>query len=131
MGSTRNGIEFCFNSQTVLILLLLLKTVRGIELLSFNKKLRCSEIPLIVWSTGMLMSQSKRFQTSDRWHVPFLGFASGSLREFRVRISSLDTIGRGMMWQRILLRSYVIHARTGLMCPSSHGFTSKSELLQI
>ena len=38
MGSTRNGIEFCFNSQTVLILLLLLKTVCGIELLSFNKK---------------------------------------------------------------------------------------------
>ena len=42
MGSTRNGIEFCFNSQTVLILLLLLKTVCGIELLSFNKKLRCT-----------------------------------------------------------------------------------------
>ena len=39
MGSTRNGIEFCFNSQTVLILLLLLKTVCGIELLSFNKKI--------------------------------------------------------------------------------------------
>ena len=39
MGSTRNGIEFCFNSQTVLILLLLLKTVCGIELLSFNKNL--------------------------------------------------------------------------------------------
>ena len=40
MGSTRNGIEFCFSSQTVLILLLLLKTVCGIELLSFK---------LIVW----------------------------------------------------------------------------------
>ena len=34
---TRNGIEYCFSSQTVLILLLLLKTVCGIELLSFNK----------------------------------------------------------------------------------------------
>ena len=42
MGSTRNGIEFGFNSQTVLILLLLLKSVCGIELLSFNKKLRCT-----------------------------------------------------------------------------------------
>ena len=39
MGSTRNGIEFGFNSQTVLILLLLLKTVCGIELLSFNNKI--------------------------------------------------------------------------------------------
>ena len=39
MGSTRNRIEFCFNSQTVLILLLLLKTVSWIELLSFNKKI--------------------------------------------------------------------------------------------
>ena len=37
MCSTRNGIEFGFNSQTVLILLLLLKTVCGIELLSFKK----------------------------------------------------------------------------------------------
>ena len=43
MGSTRNGIEFCFNSQTVLILLLLLKTVCGIELLSFNKLIACDE----------------------------------------------------------------------------------------
>ena len=42
MGSTRNGIEFCFISQTVLILLMLLKTVCGIELLSLNKKLRCT-----------------------------------------------------------------------------------------
>ena len=42
MGSTRNGIEFGFNSQTVLILLLLLKTVCGIKLLSFNKNLWCT-----------------------------------------------------------------------------------------
>ena len=50
MGSTRNGIEFCFNSQTVLILLLLLKTVCGIELLSFNKTLRERDIFRLVWS---------------------------------------------------------------------------------
>ena len=37
MGSTRNKIEFGLNSQTVLILLLLLRTVCGVELLSFNK----------------------------------------------------------------------------------------------
>ena len=37
MGSTRNEIEFGYNSQTVLILLLLLNTVCVIELLSFKK----------------------------------------------------------------------------------------------
>ena len=31
-----NGIEFVFNNQTVLILLLLVKTVCGIDLLSFK-----------------------------------------------------------------------------------------------
>ena len=31
-----NGIEFIFNNQTVLILLLLVKTVCGIDLLSFK-----------------------------------------------------------------------------------------------
>ena len=34
--STINGIEFVFNNQTVLILLLLVKTVCGIDLLSFK-----------------------------------------------------------------------------------------------
>ena len=34
--STMNGIEFVFNHQTVLILLLLVKTVCGIDLLSFK-----------------------------------------------------------------------------------------------
>ena len=31
-----NGIEFVFNNQTVLILLLLVRTVCGIDLLSFK-----------------------------------------------------------------------------------------------
>ena len=31
-----NGIEFVFNNQTVLILVLLVKTVYGIDLLSFK-----------------------------------------------------------------------------------------------
>ena len=42
--STMNGIEFIFNNQTVLILLLLVKTVCGIDLLSFKKILWCVEI---------------------------------------------------------------------------------------
>ena len=48
-----NGIEFVFNNQTVLILVLLVKTVCGIDLLSFNKILQCMQIPLIVCSPGM------------------------------------------------------------------------------
>ena len=77
MGSTGYAIEFGFNSQTVLILLLLLKTVCGIELLSFNENLRYTEIPLIVWSMGVLMSQSFRVGTSHGHHVLFLGFTFG------------------------------------------------------
>ena len=37
MGSTRNGIEFCFNSQTVLILLLLLKQFVGLNCCHLTK----------------------------------------------------------------------------------------------
>ena len=48
-----NGIEFVFNNQTVLILVLLVKTVCEIDLLSFNKILQCMQIPLIVCSSGM------------------------------------------------------------------------------
>ena len=55
----------------------------------------------------------------------------GSCREFKVHVLSLDTIGRGMTWQRIRLHSNVIHVRRGLTCLSSHGFTCKSESLQI
>ena len=48
-----NGIEFVFNNQTVLILLLLVKTVCVIDLLSFNKILQCMQIPLIVCLPGV------------------------------------------------------------------------------
>ena len=51
--STMNGIEFVFNNQTVLILLLLVKTVCGIDLSSFNKILQCMQIPLVVCSPGV------------------------------------------------------------------------------
>ena len=43
-----NGIEFVFNNQTFLILVLLVKTVCGIDLLSFNKILQCMQIPLLL-----------------------------------------------------------------------------------
>ena len=41
-----NGIEFVFNNQTVLILLLLVKTVCGIDLLSFNKNIAVHANPI-------------------------------------------------------------------------------------
>ena len=44
--STMNGIGFVFNNQTVLILLLLVKTVCGIDLLSFNNLLCCILNPI-------------------------------------------------------------------------------------
>ena len=53
MGCTWNGIEFVFNNQTVLVWLLFAKTLSGIELCSFSKKLHHMQIPLIVWLTGM------------------------------------------------------------------------------
>ena len=56
--STENGIEIVFNNQTVPILVLCVKTLCVIDLLSFNKKLRYTEIPLIVWLTVMLTNQS-------------------------------------------------------------------------
>ena len=39
--STENGIEIVSNNQTVPILLLCVKTLCGIDLLSFNNLLRC------------------------------------------------------------------------------------------
>ena len=107
MGSTRNGIDFCFNSQTVLILLLLLKTVCGIDLLLFNKKMAVHLNPINSLIDGRAHEPIITLRTFHGHHVPFLGLASGSLREFRVRFSILDTIGRGMTWvtsRRILSR---------------------------
>ena len=71
--STRNGIESVFNNQTVLILLLLVKTVCGIDLLSFNKILWCMQIPLIVWLTGMKICLMGHL--TDSWQLhSLLGF---------------------------------------------------------
>ena len=51
-----NGIEFVFNNQNVLILLLLVKAVCGIDFMSFNNTLQYMQIPLIVCSPGIKMS---------------------------------------------------------------------------
>ena len=59
-----NGIEFVFNNQTVLILLLLVKTVSGIDLLSFNKMLQCIQIALMVCSPGV--------KTNVSWDVSWM-----------------------------------------------------------
>ena len=89
--STRNGIEIVFNNQTVPILVQLLKTVCGIDLLSFNNLLRCLLNPIdslidrcenmsdvtcrdhfAVFNWLMVVSRRSR---------SFLGFALGLRRE--------------------------------------------------
>ena len=77
-----NGIEFVFNNQTVLILLLLVKTVCGIDLLSFNKILQCMQIPLIVCSPGMKKCLMGCLTDVSWMSHSILGFAFA----FRVRI---------------------------------------------
>ena len=44
--STENGIEIVFNNQTVPILVLCVKTLCGIDLLSFNNLLHCILNPI-------------------------------------------------------------------------------------
>ena len=44
--STENGIEIVFNNQTVPILVLCVKTLCGIDLLSFNNLLHCILYPI-------------------------------------------------------------------------------------
>ena len=72
MECTCWNVQFVFNNQTVLILLLLVKTVCGIDLLSFNKNIAvylnpinslvhvCAHVPIITCS-----------DMSHRHHVPF------------------------------------------------------------
>ena len=50
-------------------------------------------------------------RTFDGSHIHFWV----CVMNYRVRILSLDTIGHGMTWQRILLHSHGIHVCMGLM----------------
>ena len=97
-----NGTEFVFNNQTVLILLLLVKTVCGIDLLSFNKILQCMQIPLIVClpdAKNVLWDGSR---TSNRCRVRFYG----SCLCFGFMFMIHDTIGCGMMCGDIMTNSF-------------------------
>ena len=58
-------------------------------------------------------------QTFDSSHSHF----RVCIENCRVHILSLDMIGHGVTWQRILLHSHGIHIHMGLMNILSHGFT--------
>ena len=76
-----NGIEFVFNNQTVLILLLLVKTVCGIDLFSF--KVHANPInSLFARREKCLMGRLTDVSRMSRW---FLGFAFA----FQVRVRDL------------------------------------------
>ena len=97
-----NGIEFVFNNQTVLILVLLVKTVCGIDLLSFNKILQCMQIPLIVCSPGM-KKMSHRASHGRLTDVAFVFY--GSHLHFGFAFTIHDTIGHGMTWGDVTTNS--------------------------
>ena len=90
--STMNGIEFVFNNQTVLIFLLLERTVCGIDLLSF--KVHANPInSLFTRHEKSLMGHLTDVSHMSHW---FLGFA------FAIR----DMIGCGMMCGDITTNSF-------------------------
>ena len=101
IGSTRNGIEFCFSSQTVLILLLLLKTLCRIDLLSFNNLLRCILNPI----DSLIDRRENMSDVTCRDHFAVFNWLTGVLRTsvtiFRVRIANLGFA------VRVLIRSDV------------------------
>ena len=68
-----NGIEFIFNNLTVLVKLLSVKTLCGIELCSFNKKLHCMQIALIVWSSGVKICLMGHLMDVSQQSYLFLG----------------------------------------------------------
>ena len=87
--STRNGIEIVFNNQTVPILVLLLKTVCGIELLSFNNLLRCILNPI----DSLIDRREHMSDVTFRDHFAVFNWLTGVFRTsrtiFRVRVTIL------------------------------------------
>ena len=110
-GTTRNGIEFVFNNQTVLILLLLVKTVCGIDLLAFNIIVHCMQIPLIDCFTGEEIRLTCHLGMSHNSPVQVSGFTFALGFAFVTQ----DMIQCGVTWQSFLLCSHVIHVCMGLM----------------
>ena len=116
--STRYGIEFVFNNQTVLIWLLCVRTLCGIELCSFNEILHCMQIPLMVWSMGVKICLMGHLTDISQQSHSFLGFAFALVFVFMTH----DMIQCGMTWQQILLCSHMIHVWMGLTNVLSHRF---------
>ena len=90
-----NGIEFVFNNQTVVIFLLLVKTVCGIDLLSFNNILWCMQISLIVCLKGMKICLTGHLTDVSQQLHSFLGITFALVFMF----ATCDMIRCGVTWQ--------------------------------
>ena len=97
--STRNGIEIVLNNQTVIILLLLVKTGGGIYMLSFNRILQCMQIPLIVCYPGMRICLMGRLTDVSWLSHSYLGF----MFVLGFMFATHDMILCGMTWQTNLI----------------------------
>ena len=84
-----NGIEFVFNNQTVPILVLCVKTLCGIDLLSFNNLLRCILNPI----DSLIDRRENMSHVTCRDHFAVFNWLTGVLRTsrtiFRVRVTIL------------------------------------------
>ena len=80
--STENGIEIVFNNQTVPILVLCVKTVCGIDLLSFNNLLRCILNPI----DSLIENRENMSDVTCLDHFICSRMSHGDRVRFRVRI---------------------------------------------
>ena len=84
-----NGIEFGFNNQTVPILVLCVKTLCGIDLLSFNNLLCCILNPI----DNLINRHRNMSDVTCHDHFAVFNWLTGVLRTsrmiFRVRVVNL------------------------------------------
>ena len=84
-----NGIEFVLNNQTVPILVLCVKTLCGIDLLSFNNLLCCILTPI----DNLIDKRRDMSDVTCRGHYAVFNWLTGVLRTsrtiFRVRVVNL------------------------------------------
>ena len=84
-----DGIEFVFNNQTVPILVLCVKTLCGIDLLSFNNLLCCILNPI----DTLIDRRGNMSDVTCRDHFAVFNWLMGVLRTsrtiFRVRVVNL------------------------------------------
>ena len=87
--STMDGIEFVFNNQTVPIFVLCVKTLCGIDLLSFNNLLCCILNPI----DNLIDRRRNMSDMTCRNHFAVFNWLTGGLRTshtiFRVRVVNL------------------------------------------